>query len=92
MSKDCSDLRKYVEEIINNNKDLLDFLDSVAEEKGIKVNEAPFAKYMALISFSQRLDELVNKEIKDLADNFKVLELVKRFSERKNLANELNSF
>ena len=49
-----------MEELIHNNKDLLDFLDSVAEEKGLKVNEAPFIKFKTFISFYQRLDELVN--------------------------------
>jgi len=75
--KDSVEMKKIVEEAIIKYRDFFDFLDLVAEEKGIKVEEAPLKKYALFINFCQYLDDLVNKEIQELGNNYKVLELLK---------------
>lgn len=75
--KDSVEMKKIVEEAITKYRDFFDFLDLVAEEKGIKVEEAPLKKNALSINFCQYLDDLVNKEIQELGNNYKVLELLK---------------
>ena len=73
-------------------KEFFEYLDLVAEHKGIKIEEAPLKRLSLFKDFCQFLEDLFKKEIIELTENFKVLELLKKIPDRLKLEERLKSF
>jgi DNA-binding ferritin-like protein len=79
-------MKQKIEAAVNTYREFFDYLDKVAEERNINVQNAPLKTYAQFIDFYQSLNEQINKEIRELADNFKIIDLLKKIPDREKLA------
>jgi hypothetical protein len=79
-------MKQKIEAAVNTYREFFVYLDKVAEERSINVKNAPLKTYDQFIDFYQSLNEQINKEIQELADNFKIIELLKKIPDREKLA------
>jgi hypothetical protein len=79
-------MKQKIEAAVNTYREFFVYLDKVAEERSINVQNAPLKTYDQFIDFYQSLNEQINKEIRELADNFKIIELLKKIPDREKLA------
>jgi hypothetical protein len=78
-------MKEKIDAAVIKHREFFDYLDKVAEERNINVENAPLKTYTEFIDFCQYLNKLINKEIRQLADNFKIIELLKKIPEREEL-------